>query len=239
MFSYITSEEQVGFTFNRYINMVVTVLRRLGVDASASGRNDVMIGNRKVSGNAFYRLTGRSIVHGTMLYDTDMVNMVGAITPSDAKLLSKGVASVYQRVALLKDYIRLSLEDFKIYVRQTLCDDELMLTDEQVREIEQMEEDYLSDEFIYGKNPRYTLVKRRRIENVGDFEARIEVKNGIIKSLNLMGDYFLVGDLDKGLLQKLIDVPLEYVALRRVLPDRIDNIIMNLMTEDFILLLTE
>ena len=239
MFSYITSEEQVGFTFNRYINMVVTVLQRLGVDASASGRNDVMIGDRKVSGNAFYHLPGRSIVHGTMLYDTDMVNMVGAITPSDAKLLSKGVASVYQRVALLKDYIRLSLEDFKIYVRQTLCDDELMLTDEQVREIEQMEEDYLSDEFIYGKNPRYTLVKRRRIENVGDFEARIEVKNGIIKSLNLMGDYFLVGDLDKGLLQKLIDVPLEYVALRRVLPDRIDNIIMNLMTEDFILLLTE
>jgi hypothetical protein len=45
--------------------------------------------------------------------------------------------------------------------------------------------------------------------------------------------------LDKGLLRKLIDVPLEHAALRRVLPDRIDNIIMNLMTEDFILLLTE
>ena len=239
MFSYITSEEQVGFTFNRYINMVVTVLQRLGVDASASGRNDVMIGDRKVSGNAFYHLPGRSIVHGTMLYDTDMVNMVGAITPSDAKLLSKGVASVYQRVALLKDYTKLSLEEFMIYVRQTLCDDDLMLTNEQVKAIEQMEKEYLSDEFIYGKNPRYTLIKRRRIEHVGDLEARIEVKNGIIKNVNLLGDYFLVGDLDKGLLQKLIDVPLEYVALRRVLPDRIDNIIMNLMTEDFILLLTE
>jgi lipoic acid synthetase/lipoate-protein ligase A len=239
MFSYITSEEQVGFTFNRYINMLVTVLQRLGVDASASGRNDVMIGDRKVSGNAFYHLPGRSIVHGTMLYDTDMVNMVGAITPSDAKLLSKGVASVYQRVALLKDYTKLSLEEFMIYVRQTHCDDDLMLTNEQVKAIEQMEKEYLSDEFIYGKNPRYTLIKRRRIEHVGDLEARIEVKNGIIKNVNLMGDYFLVGDLDKGLLQKLIDVPLEYVALRRVLPDRIDNIIMNLMTEDFILLLTE
>ena len=239
MFSYITSEEQVGFTFNRYINMVVTVLQRLGVDASASGRNDVMIGDRKVSGNAFYHLPGRSIVHGTMLYDTDMINMVGAITPSDAKLLSKGVVSVYQRVALLKDYMKLSLEEFMAFVRQTLCVDELMLTDHQVKEIEQMEKDYLSDEFIYGKNPRYTLIKHRRIEHVGDFEARIEVKNGIIKSVNLMGDYFLVGDLDKGLLQKLIDVPLEHAALRRVLPDRIDDIIMNLMTEDLILLLTE
>ena len=239
MFSYITSVEQVGFTFHRYINMVVTMLQRLGVDASASGRNDVMIGDRKVSGNAFYHLPGRSIVHGTMLYDTDMVNMVGAITPSDAKLLSKGVASVYQRIALLKDYIMLSLKEFMSFVRQTLCNGELVLTTNQVKDIELMEQEYLSDEFIYGKNPRYTLIKRRRIEHVGELEARIEVKNGIIKSVNLMGDYFLVGDLDKGLLQKLIDVPLEHAALRRVLPDRVDDIIMNLMTEDFVLLLTE
>ena len=239
MFSYITSVEQVGFTFHRYINMVVTMLQRLGADASASGRNDVMIGDRKVSGNAFYHLPGRSIVHGTMLYDTDMVNMVGAITPSDAKLLSKGVASVYQRIALLKDYIMLSLEEFMSFVRQTLCNGELVLTTNQVKDIELMEQEYLSDEFIYGKNPRYTLIKRRRIEHVGELEARIEVKNGIIKSVNLMGDYFLVGDLDKGLLQKLIDVPLEHAALRRVLPDRVDDIIMNLMTEDFVLLLTE
>ena len=239
MFSYITSEEQVGFTFNRYLNMIVLMLRRLGVDASASGRNDVMIGDRKVSGNAFYRLPRRSIVHGTMLYDTNMTNMAGAITPSDAKLLSKGVASVKQRVALLKDYVKLSLDDFKDYVRQTLCDDEFVLTSEQVREIEQMEQDYLSDEFIYGKNPSYTLIKRQRIEHVGDLEARIGVKNGIIKHVNLMGDFFLVGDLDKGLLQKLIGVPLEYTALRQALPDRIDDIIMNLKIDDFVLFITQ
>lgn len=83
MFSYITKEDNVSLTFSRYINMVVEVLRRLGVDARASGRNDVMIGDRKVSGSAFYHLPGRSIVHSTMLYDTDMRNMVGAITPTD------------------------------------------------------------------------------------------------------------------------------------------------------------
>lgn len=238
MFSYVTSQQQVGFTFHRYISMVVMVLQRLGIDASASGRNDVMIGDRKVSGNAFYKIPGRSIVHGTMLYDTDMVNMVGAITPSDAKLLSKGVASVRQRIALLKDYTTLTLDEFKTFVRKQLCDDELVLTTEQVSHIEEMEQEYLSDAFIYGKNPRYTLIKQRRIEGVGELQARIEIKNGIIKDINLMGDYFLVGDLDHGLLHKLRDVPLTHSALRRILPDRIDDIIMNLMTEDFILLLT-
>ena len=239
MFSYITTQQQVGFTFHNYINMLVMVLQRLGVDASASGRNDVMIGNRKVSGNAFYKIPGHSIVHGTMLYDTDMINMVGAITPSGPKLLSKGIISVHQRIALLKNYISLTLDEFKAFVRKQLCEDELVLTEADVQKIEELEKEYLSDEFIYGKNPHYTLVKRRRIENVGEFEARIAVKNGVIKDLNLMGDFFLTGDLDNGLLRKLRGVPLTHAALRHALPDRIDDIIVNLMTEDFIALLID
>ena len=239
MFSYITADDQVGFTFNRYMSMVVLMLQRLGIDASGTGRNDVMIGDKKVSGTAFYKIPGRSIVHGTMLYDTDMVNMVGAITPSNAKLLSKGIASVRQRIALLKDYTTLSLDEFKDYVRKTLCDEEITLTADDIRGVEEIEKEYLSDEFIYGKNPQYTIVKKLRIEHVGDFEARITLKNGIIQRVNLMGDYLLIGDLDKGLLDKLRGLPLTQESLRRRLPDRIDDIVMNLMTEDFVRLLTE
>ncbi len=246
MMSYITADDQVGFTFNRYISMVVLMLQKLGIDASGSRRNDVMIGNKKVSGTAFYKPVartehhpGRSIVHGTMLYDTDMLNMVGSITPSSAKLLSKGVASVRQRVALLKDYTTLTLDEFKDHVRKTLCDGELMLTDDDIQHVREIEKEYLSDDFIYGKNPQYTIVKKRRIEGVGEFEARIALKNGVIQRVNLMGDYFLVGDLDHCLLDILKGVPLAKSALRSRLPDRIDDIIMNLMTEDFVRLLTE
>ena len=239
MFSYITADDQVGFTFNRYMSMVVLMLQRMGIDASGTGRNDVMIGEKKVSGTAFYKIPGRSIVHGTMLYDTNMINMVGAISPSSAKLLSKGIASVRQRVALLKDYTTLTIDEFKDYVRKSLCDEEIMLTADDVRNVEELEQEYLSDEFIYGKNPQYTLVKQRRIENVGDFEARITLKNGVIQRVNLMGDFFLVGDLDKGLLDMLRGLPFTRDALRRRLPDRIDDIVMNLMTEDFVRLLTE
>lgn len=246
MMSYVTADDQVGFTFNRYISMVVLMLQKLGIDASGSRRNDVMIGNKKVSGTAFYKPVartehhpGRSIVHGTMLYDTDMLNMVGSITPSSAKLLSKGVASVRQRVALLKDYTTLTLDEFKDHVRKTLCDGELMLTDDDIQHVREIEKEYLSDDFIYGKNPQYTIVKKRRIEGVGEFEARIALKNGVIQRINLMGDYFLVSDLDHGLLDILKGVPLAKGALRSRLPDRIDDIIMNLMTEDFVRLLTE
>ena len=239
MFSYITTERNVNFTFNRYIMMIINMLRRLGVDAAASGRNDVMVGDRKVSGNAFYLLPHRSVVHGTMLYDTNMLNMVGAITPTDAKLLSKGVQSVRQRVALLKDYITLTLPEFKQFVYETLCDGDIELTPSDVDAIKELEQQYLSPDFIYGNNPRCTMIKKRRIEGVGDLEAHIELKNGVIRSVNLMGDYFLIGEQDSQLLDKLKGLPLEHGAISRVLPDRIDDVIMNLYKEDFIDLLTE
>lgn len=237
MFSYITKDETVGFTFNRYINMVVLVLQNLGVDAKASGRNDVMIGDRKVSGNAFYHIPGRSIVHGTMLYDTDMVNMVGAITPTDEKLLSKGVASVRQRIALLKDYINLDIEQFKTFVRNNLCQGEIVLNEEDIRGIEEIEKDYLTDEFIYGNNPKYTIVRKRRIETVGDFEVRIEIKNGEIKGMVMLGDYFIVGDIDDTILRPLKGVRLEREALEKALPEQLDTAILNLRKADFIDLL--
>lgn len=239
MFSYVTCDEQVNFTFSRYINMVVLALQRLGIDASPSGRNDVMIGNKKVSGNAFYKVPGHCIVHGTMLYDTDMLNMAGVLTPPETKLISHGIKSIHQRVDFLKNYLTIDIDEFKDFIRRQLCKSEYMLNEEDVRQIEEIEQEYLSDEFIYGKNPRYSIVKKRRIEDVGEFEARIELKNNIIKSVNLMGDFFLVGDLDKGLLDKLKDVPLEAGAIHRALPDRIDDIVVNLLKIDFIELLTE
>ena len=234
MFSYVTKDEAVGFTFNRYINMVVLVLQKLGVDARASGRNDVMIGDRKVSGNAFYHIPGRSIVHGTMLYDTDMVNMVGAITPTDEKLLSKGVASVRQRIALLKDFISLDIEEFKSFVRNNLCQGELTLNEEDVRGIEEIEKEYLTEEFVYGNNPKYTLVRKKRIETVGDIELRIEVKNRVIKGMAMLGDYFIVGDIDGDIINRLKGVELVRDALREALPERLDNTILNLKKDDFI-----
>ncbi len=238
MMSYVTADDGVGFTFNRYTGLVVLALQRLGIDARATGRNDILIGDRKVSGTAFYRTAGRSIVHGTMLYDTCMENMVGAITPSDSKLRSKGVESVRQRVALLKDYIDIPFEDFISHVRTTLCRETMTLSAADIDEIEEMEREYLTDEFIYGNNPRCTLTRHGRIEGVGDIEARIELKNNIIRRMTLLGDFFVIGDIDRDIIAPLIGCTLEREAMARVLPDDISKVVMNLRRNELIELLT-
>ena len=148
MLSYISKEENVGLTFNRFINMLLLVLRKLGIEAIGTTHNDVMIGDRKVSGTAFYHLPGRSIVHATMLYDTNMEHMLHAITPSHEKLQQKGIQSVRQRITLLKDYTTLTLDEFRTFVRETLCTGELRLSAADVEGIEQLERAYLREEFI-------------------------------------------------------------------------------------------
>jgi lipoic acid synthetase/lipoate-protein ligase A len=148
MLSYISKEENVGLTFNRFINMLLLVLRRLGIEATGTSHNDVMIGDRKVCGTAFYHLPGRSIVHSTMLYDTNMNHMLNAITPSQEKLQSKGIKSVRQRITFLKDHTSLSLDEVKSIVRTTLCEGELTLSQYDIEGIEQLEQTYLRKEFI-------------------------------------------------------------------------------------------
>ena len=149
MLSFVTKGEQVGFAFNCFVNMLLLVLRKMGVEAVGTSHNDVLIDGRKVSGTACYHLPGKSIVHSTLLYDTNMEHMLQAITPGAEKLQQKGIQSVRQRITLLKDYVTLSIDEVKTLIRQTLCDGERVLTADEVAAIERIEQGYLRDEFIH------------------------------------------------------------------------------------------
>ena len=138
MLSYITTGENVGFAFNQFVQMILLVLRKAGVKATGTSHNDIMIGDRKVCGTACYHLSGRSIVHSTMLYNTNMEHMLNAITPGPEKLEKKGIQSVRQRITLLKDHTSLTLEELKVLIRETLCEGELVLTPEDIERIKQM-----------------------------------------------------------------------------------------------------
>jgi lipoic acid synthetase/lipoate-protein ligase A len=139
MLSFITSGDNVGFAFNRFLNMLLLVLRKIGVEAVGTRHNDVLVDGKKVCGTACYHLDGHCIVHSTLLYDTCMPHMLNAITPSREKLEKKGVESVRQRIGLLKDYTTLTLDEVKAVIRETLCEGECRLTAEDVAEIEKNE----------------------------------------------------------------------------------------------------
>ena len=218
--------------------MVEDALQRLGVDARTSGRNDILIGGKKVSGNAFYHLPGRSIVHGTMLYDTNLDYMLNATTPSASKLRSKGVESVRQHITTLCNHIGLTIDELKGHLRSVLCDNCVVLTKADIAAIEQLEQEYYDDSFIYGNNPAASLSKVERIEGVGEFHVSVDVKENRIRKVSLAGDFFIVAELDSMLLDRLKGVEYTRAAIEGVLAG-VDTsaVVMDLKREQLVNLL--
>ena len=113
-----------------------------GPDAEKSGRNDVLVNGRKVSGNAFHQLPDRSIVHGTLLYSTDFDALEQALLPPVEKLQRHGVESVRQRVMNLSEILSCGIETIMDALTKHFCDSEAVLSEEDVKAIEKIQEDY-------------------------------------------------------------------------------------------------
>ncbi|MBO5815946.1 MAG: lipoate--protein ligase family protein [Bacteroidales bacterium] len=146
MISYVSKRGDVAEIFERYLSALTSCLCSLGLKAEKSGRNDILVEGRKVSGNAFHQLPDRSIVHGTLLYNTDFDALEEAIRPPVEKLQRHGVASVRQRVGNLKDYLDPamigSIEILEERLVDYFCDGTLSLSEEDLYVIEEMASAY-------------------------------------------------------------------------------------------------
>ena len=238
-FSYISRTVNANEAFAAYMQRMADLLKGLKIDAQLSGRNDILINETKVSGCAFYQLSNRSILHNSLLFDTQLDHLSNALTPAKEKLQSKGVASVRQRVTNVATYTQLDILAFMDYVRQEMCGTEVLeLTEEDMKEVAEIEKELSSDDFVYGKNPKYSLVRKHRFEGVGTLEAHIELKNNIIGSINMVGDYFLLGDIDHDFLSLLKGCEFTREAVEERLEDiDLSTIIRGLKLRQFLRLL--
>ena len=151
MVSYISRRGDVSEVFDRYMTALTEALRALGVPAEKSGRNDILVEGRKISGNAFHQLPDRSIVHGTLLYSTDLEALTEAIRPPVEKLQRHGVESVRQRVMNLSEYVALmtepddalkSPEALEKYLVGYFTDGEIHLNEDDVEKIKLITDTY-------------------------------------------------------------------------------------------------
>lgn len=235
MFSHVTGSGEINGVFGNYTSMIAEMLRSLGLDASATGRNDILIGDKKVSGNAFYRIPDRSIAHGTMLYDVDIPTMMQAITPSRAKLESHAVASVESRVTSINRHIDISIEEFRNYAISYLTDSEIILTEQDEREIYELMQPYLAAEWIMGQRLAGDIRREVKLPGVGEFRVDTLMRHGRIAHVNLTGDFFLTGDLDNSILKRIEGcLPTRTALEERLLGTDVSEIIHGLSTNEFL-----
>ena len=174
---------------------LVDAVRELGADASFNGRNDLLIDGRKFSGNAQYRLGDCIVHHGSLLYDTNIEQMVASTTVDPYKILSKSIKSVRDRVTNISEHLprELSVEEFKSCMVRHLMrgsTDTYAVTPEDDARIRQLaQEKFSAWDAIYGKNPRFNLERTGRFPG-GKLTFRLDVQRGVIRSASVWGDFF-------------------------------------------------
>ena len=221
-FSFMTRD--VGSRFNRYEKFngpVVDVLRTLGVAAEIGGRNDILVGGRKISGNAQFATPDRMFSHGTLLLDSNLDDVTAALRPRPGKVESKGVKSIRSRVANISEFLREPLD--VIELRERILEGIFGTRDRsQIPTLALGEEDwagvrelharkYGSWKWNYGENPPSNVQRARRFP-AGEIDARIDVQHGRIAAVRLFGDY--MGREDVGALEaRLVGLPYERSAV--------------------------
>lgn len=151
MISYITPRTDPQEVFNNYLSTLSNVLGTLQLDAVSTANNDILIGGTKVSGNACFAGKNGTIVHGTLLWKSNIDNLSSAITPSREKLEKHAVKSVRQRVGNLYDMGITDLEELKQHIIHLLCQHERTLSETEINQIRTIEQTYLDPSFIHRR----------------------------------------------------------------------------------------
>ena len=145
MTSFITTNTHAQDVFQAYLLQMVDVLAKMGCEATRSQNNDILVNERKVSGNACYATQKATVVHGTMLCDVNLQHLQMAITPDQEKLAKHGVKSVRQRVENLMTIhpkLDLSTTHIRQFVMDALTEACVTLSQDDIRCIDQIEANY-------------------------------------------------------------------------------------------------
>ena len=181
---------------------MVNALRTLGVPAELNGRNDIMVEGRKCSGYAKRVWKDRLMVHGTLMFNVNLEELMHALAVPGSKLDAKGISSVRSRVTNLKDHLPqfADILEFRDALGRILADGdgEIRLDAEAQTAIDAMAEDkFRSWDWIYGKSPQ-TQFKASRKFVCGSVDVSWSVEHGLLKDVHFGGDF--MGNLPASLL---------------------------------------
>ncbi len=244
-FSIITKDDGNSFhNYKKFTDPVVKALHKMGVDAELSGRNDLLVNGKKISGNAQFSTKGRMYSHGTLMFDVNLENVVKALKVNKEKIESKGIKSIRSRVTNISEHMDedMTREEFKQKLLQSIFEeyDEVptyQLTEDDWDEINSIaDKRYKNWDWNYGRSPKFNVQHSKRFP-IGSIDVRLEVKKGYIKQATIFGDFFGVGDV-KELEERLTDTKYEPESIRGSLKGLdVKHYFGNISEEEFINLL--
>ncbi|PQF25122.1 lipoate--protein ligase [Enterococcus mundtii] len=208
-FSFIMPDDGDSFRdFAKVTKPIIQALHELGISgAELKGRNDLVIDGLKFSGNAMYATNGRMFAHGTIMFDSDIDEVVNALKVKKEKIESKGIKSIRSRVTNIKPFLPeekqgMTTEEFredillKIFGVSSVEEVKTYeLTEKDWEKINQISEQYYRNwDWNYGKSPDFNFSRQKRF-SIGSIEVHLNVSEGIIEEVKIFGDFFGLGDI--------------------------------------------
>ncbi|HEX5438934.1 MAG TPA: lipoate--protein ligase [Gemmatimonadaceae bacterium] len=227
-FSVMTRDVRGHFNrYDRFNGPVIDVLRELGVPAELSGRNDILAGGRKISGNAQFATANRMFSHGTLLFDSNLDDVTAALRPRPGKVESKGVKSIRSRVANISEFLHapMTVEELRERIIERIFGTrdraQLPAVELGAAEWAAVQElvgsKYGTWEWNYGENPPCNVQRAERFP-AGEIDVRVNVQHGRVAALRIFGDF--MGRLEVACLEeRLLGVRYERRAITEALHD--------------------
>lgn len=191
-FTFLVSKE--NYDLNKQMEVILLAVRKLGLDAEKSGRNDITIEGKKFSGNAFFERGGKAYHHGTLMVNVVMSDLQKYLNVDIEKLKSKSVDSVRARVANLSEfYPGLSIALLKEKLQEALF--EVYQVEPQVLKVSELSQEELisrenhfsSWDFIFGRKILFEYEISKRFL-WGDINMKLHVEGGKIKDVVVYSD---------------------------------------------------
>ena len=239
-YSFITDAgDKESISMARFTHPVVEALKGLGLQAEASGRNDILVEGRKVSGTA-QRLCGNRILHhGTLLFDANPDMVAGALQVDPEKFRSKSTKSVRSRIGNIRSFLKqdMDMPAFWAYLKDTLAGSGMVfdaLTPQELGEVEKRKaEKYDTWEWNYGRSPKFDMTGKRYWDG-GCLEVGVSVAHGVITDVRFHGDFLAVRSVEP-LVEALRGVPFRREDVRRVLDSQPMSELFGGITEEQVL----
>lgn len=194
--------ESTADMFKRFTQPIIKALKSLGIEASLQGRNDLVIDNKKFSGNAVAQFKDRILQHGTLLFSASMTNLSQALANRPEHFKGKAVQSNRARVTNISDHLttNMTIEEFLLFLEKFITKTELdkytlyNYSPQDLAAIAKLtEEKYSKESWNYGSSPKYGYSKTSRF-NCGIIELYMEVNRGIIEEIKFYGSYFFINE---------------------------------------------
>lgn len=203
-YSFINRGKAEQIEFKKYLEPIVEALKQIGIKAEFNSRNDLAIDGKKISGNAQCMCNGYTLHHGTLLFESDLEELVKSLRVDDYKIISKGIKSVKERVTNISEHlpIDVDIEEFKSLMVKNIMKSSLgfekkeyVLTSADIKRINEISKELFETwDWNYGKSPKFNIVKTTRFAG-GKVEFKFDVNKGIIEACSIYGDFF--GDVDR------------------------------------------